>query len=429
MSKPHPPVTSGAVAPGDAAASGTTPESTTPGSPASDSATSDSATADSPASDGGRKRSRSKSPTIRDVAQAAGVSPATVSRVLNNDDTLSVSEATRDRIFSVASRMGYHKNRRGSRGSRHRDDHRTVAVVQNIAPFFKGEEMFAYYIRVPLENKLEALGYTVTRINGDFSQELEQLTEHPVDAIAAVGIFEAEEIVQLQKFRRPLLSVYTDTSTERCNCVTPDVNLSVATALDFFISRGQTRIGLLCTDLQFSKQNVIYDDPFLQSFREYMTQRSLFVPSYVYRGQITADSGYRLMRQAMMEHRNNRPQAFLCCADAMGVGALQALHEMGVDVPREVSLITFQGTPLTQQVYPELSALTLNTTAMGQASAMLLHGMITENESVGAPCQLLFGTTLELRGSTINDMLPVQSSEFDGAKPLHATMKRFHRID
>ena len=374
-----------------------------------------------------KKRSR-KSPTIRDVAKVAGVSAATVSRVLNNDDTLSVSSTTRDRIFAVATQMGYHKNRRTTHGSAGRDGHKTVAVVQRIAPFFKGEEMFAYYIRVPLENKLEQLGYTVMRLNGSLSQVVEQLTDHPADAIATVGIFDSQEIVHLQKFRKPLLSIYTDTTAKRCNCVTPDIESSVIAALDFFISRGQTRIGLLCTDLQFSKQNVMYDDPFLRAFRDYMTQRNLFVPSYVYRGQITADSGYKLMRQAMMEHRNARPQAFLCCADAMGVGALQALHEGGIDVPHEVSLITFQGTPITQQVYPELSTLTLNTSAMGQASAMLLHGMITDNESVKAPCHLLFGTTLELRGSTINDMPPVQSAELDDSTPVYATMKRFHRL-
>lgn len=384
------------------------------------------ATGASPA--GSATKRRRKSPTIRDVAAVAGVSAATVSRVLNNDDTLSVSSTTRDRIFSAATQMGYHKNRRIMHRSPGRDGHKTVAVVQRIAPFFKGEEMFAYYIRVPLENKLEQLSYTVMRLNGSLPQVVEQLTDHPVDAIATVGIFDSQEIVHLQKFRQPLLSIYTDTTSERCNCVTPDIESSVIAALDFFISRGQTRIGLLCTDLQFSKQNVMYDDPFLRSFRDYMTQRNLFVPGYVYRGQITADSGYKLMRQAMMEHRGARPQAFLCCADAMGVGALQALHESGIDVPHEVSLITFQGMPITQQVYPELSALTLNTSAMGQASAMLLHGMITDNESVKAPCHLLFGTTLELRGSTINDMPPVQSATLNGITPVYATMKRFHRL-
>ena len=112
-----------------------------------------------------KKRSR-KSPTIRDVAKVAGVSAATVSRVLNNDDTLSVSSTTRDRIFAVATKKRKKKNRRTTYGSAGRDGHKTVAVVQRIAPFFKGEEMFAYYTRVPLENKLEQLGYTVMRLNG-----------------------------------------------------------------------------------------------------------------------------------------------------------------------------------------------------------------------------------------------------------------------
>ncbi|MDD6461079.1 MAG: LacI family DNA-binding transcriptional regulator [Bifidobacteriaceae bacterium] len=366
---------------------------------------------------------RAKGPTIRDVAKAAGVSPAAVSRVLNNDDSMSVSDETRERIFAVASEMGYRKTRRSPRRTKRESQVKTIAVVQKLPPFFKGEEMFAYYIRVALENKLEKLGYNVARINGNFGEEVGQLIDHPADAIAAVGVFTPKEIASLRQFRCPLLSIYTNTSAQRCNCVTPDFETSVSTALDYFISRGQTRIGLLCTDLQFSKQNVLYDDPFLRFFRYYMSQRGLFVPGYVYRGAITADSGYKLMRRAMIEHKDDRPQAFLCCADAMGVGALQALHETGINVPHEVSLITFQGTSVAQQVYPELSTLTLNTNAMGQASAMLMHGMVTANESVNAPCHLLFGTTLELRGSTINDAMPPMA-----AQPLPTAAKRYERI-
>lgn len=348
-----------------------------------------------------RAKSSHRGPTIRDVARAADVSAATVSRVLNNDETLSVTSTTRARILAAADRLGYHKNRQ-AREQRPRRAKR-IAIVEKLTEVYETEEMFSYYIRTSLNTELTRMGYDVLRIQGDADNATRKTVGTEVDGIAVIGLFTANEIERMKRGSRPIIAIYSDTLLQQCTCVTPDFESAVFQALEHFLAHGLKRIGLLCTDVQFARLNMLFDDPFLRTFHDYLSQLGLYVPGYVYRGGLSTEIGYEMMRTAIREHPNDLPQAFLCCADVVAVGALQALHDAGLRVPEDVSLISFQGTPVVRQTYPQLTSLTVDTTAMGVAAARLLDAVVRGEPATEVPCKMAFKTKLELRGTTLND--------------------------
>lgn len=348
-----------------------------------------------------RTQSSRRGPTIRDVARAATVSAATVSRVLNNDETLSVTPATRARILAAAERLGYHKNHQ----TRERRSHRAkrIAIVEKLTEVYESEEMFSYYIRSSLSTELTRMGYDVLRIQGDADNATRKTVGTEADGIAVIGLFTANEIERMKRGSRPIIAIYSDTLLQQCTCVTPDFESAAIQALDHFLTHGLKRIGLLCTDVQFARRNMLFDDPFLRTFRDYLSQLGLYVPGYVYRGGLSTELGFGMMRTAIREHPDDLPQAFLCCADALAVGALQALHEAGLRVPEDVSLISFQGTPVVRQTFPQLTSLTVDTTALGVAAARLLDAAVRREFTSEVPYKVAFKTTLELRGTTLND--------------------------
>ena len=129
--------------------------------------------------------------TIKDIANIAGVSPATVSRVLNHDQSMSVSDETRQKIFDIAEELHYKKIKRGSNRNSH--NHR-IAIVEWYTEEEELDDLYYYAIRIGVEKKAQELGYDVMRFFNN--EELEQLVQ--VDGIVAIGKFSPQKIKELE---------------------------------------------------------------------------------------------------------------------------------------------------------------------------------------------------------------------------------------
>lgn len=126
--------------------------------------------------------------TIKDIAEQAGVSPATVSRVLNYDSELAVSSETKEKIFKTAEALNYTKHKKKSQVENGR-----IRLIQ----WFDTEEELAdlYYlaIRLGIENKTEELGIRLLK------ESFASISETQVDGTIALGKFDAQQIAQLKR--------------------------------------------------------------------------------------------------------------------------------------------------------------------------------------------------------------------------------------
>ena len=344
-----------------------------------------------------------KAPTIRDIAHAAGVSPATVSRVLNHDATMSVSDSTRNTIITTARTMGYKKRSRRSTSSAASPLH-TIGIVQPPVLEQLPPQMYYYYVCSALESRLTADGFGILRFYGEGTDTLEQALESDADGFVVISPMDPQVLLRLERSDRPVLATEMDPLFGGiCTSVAPNYITSTISAIDYFLAHGQTRIGLLCSDFQYQHNDMHFDDSFLRTFRSYLSVPKLFRTGYIYRGDGSTESGYELMKRAIREHPNDLPQAFFISTDSMGVGALRAFYEAGIDVPGTVSLITYPGTPVVKQVFPELSSVTVNTDALGRTAATAIERLVSQtDDSARLSWSIKMSTTLELRGTTIN---------------------------
>ena len=125
--------------------------------------------------------------TIKDIAHAAGVSSATVSRVLNQDQAMSVSDETRIKIFTIAEQLGYKKSKKTNKRSK--PSHR-IAIIEWYTEQEELDDLYYYSIRLGAEKRAQELGYEVIRIfNNDSLTQLEN-----IDGIIAIGKFSPGKI-------------------------------------------------------------------------------------------------------------------------------------------------------------------------------------------------------------------------------------------
>lgn len=330
--------------------------------------------------------------TLKDIARLANVSQATVSRVLNQDPTLSVSEATRHRIVTVADDLGYQKHLKTLNTSKIRQK---IAIIQWYTEQEELNDLYYHAIRVGIEKRAQELQYDVVRF---FSQDPQNLPEKTI-GIIAIGKFSHQQMATFHNCHHNLVFVDSDTLTAGYHCVTTDFDNAVIAVIDHFVSKGLTNIGMIAGEEKTSDGRESLIDPRFRTFRNYTSELSLYKPAHVFIGDFSAESGYQLMKEALQTLPYSLPNAFFIANDTLAIGALRALQESNITVPQEVSLIAFNDTPITRQVYPNLSSVTVYTQEMGQTAVDVLNRQAINPRPVATVTKL--GTQLTLRDSSL----------------------------
>ena len=331
--------------------------------------------------------------TIKDIAHAAGVSSATVSRVLNQDQAMSVSDETRTKIFTIAEQLGYKKSKKTNKRSK--SSHR-IAIIEWYTEQEELDDLYYYSIRLGAEKRAQELSYEIIRIfNNDSMAQLEN-----IDGVIAIGKFSPDKIKELETYSDNLVFVDSDTLNYGHSCVTTDFENSVINVIDYFINNGLKKIGMIAGQETSSDKSTLLSDPRLNTFQSYLKQLKLYDPNLIKIGSFSSEAGYKIMKEFIMELGDNLPQAFFVANDALASGALRALQEAKIPVPERVSLISFNDTSLAKYMYPKLSTVTVFTEEMGkQAIQILEQNFLKDSPSVAYMVKL--ATRLTIRESSL----------------------------
>lgn len=335
---------------------------------------------------------RSHMATLKDIANLAKVSQATVSRVLNNDQSLSVGEATRHRILTAADQLGYSKHQKITNTPKIKQK---IAIYQWYSQQEELNDLYYYSIRIGIEKRAQEFGYDILRF---FNNEPFIIDEDTV-GIIAIGKFSRKQIKNLEKKNKVLVFVDSDTLPQGHHCVTTDFDNSVLEVIDYFLAHNLTKIGMIAGEERTSDQNELLIDQRFRTFKNYAHENGIYNIDYIYVGPFSAQSGYQLMTEAINILGDKLPQAFFVANDTLAVGAMKALQENHIAIPEQVSLISFNDTAITKQVFPALSSITVYTEEMGITAVDIMNKqLINPGNSV---TMTRLGTKLTLRESSL----------------------------
>ncbi|MCH7323326.1 LacI family DNA-binding transcriptional regulator [Solibacillus sp. MA9] len=327
--------------------------------------------------------------TIKDIAEQAGFSVATVSRVLNNDPSLSVPEETKEKIYEVAEKLKYRK--------------KTVRpFVKNIAFLYwvtdKEELEDVYFRSIRLETEKIAKKCNVEFITYKVTDGIDSIP-HDIEGFIAVGTFSEKELEYLKNIT--LNGVFIDSAPDP-NCfdsVSPDLAQITRKAVDCLIEKGHEKIGFIGGTYHNPDSSEEVMESRERVFRSYMKEKGLFQEQFVFCHQgFSVENGYYLMTKAMKELGEQLPTAFFIAADPIAVGCLQALNEHGLGIPNRVSVISVNNISVTKYVSPPLTTFHIDIKEMCKNAMLLLLERIQEKRKIVKT--LYLGSELVIRKST-----------------------------
>jgi DNA-binding LacI/PurR family transcriptional regulator len=324
-----------------------------------------------------------KAITLREVAENARVSTATVRRVLLNQGY--VAAETRRVVEQVLEATGYHPNLLAQSLRRQR-----TAVIGHI---LKSISPNLFYAQVALGAEVEALahGYTMLAYNmqRDPQRErigVEALLRRQVDAIIFTTPVAQENVQLALDFGVPVVQVERPTKLQT-NLVLVDNYTGAAQATEHLIRLGHQQIAFLGTDEvgNGAGPNAQVDIERMAGYLDTMRNYGLSVPQewlalgryyWVEGGGLPGD-GYRLMQRIL--DQSPLPTAIFAGCDIMAAGALQAIYARGLRVPDDISLIGFDDT-LAPYLSPPLTTVAQPMEAIGRVAVQLALAEIANAE-------------------------------------------------
>ncbi|RXT58234.1 LacI family DNA-binding transcriptional regulator [Lacticaseibacillus chiayiensis] len=329
--------------------------------------------------------------TITDIAKAAGVSIATVSRILNYDATLAVTPETRQRVLKTAEKLAYKPRRR-----KRVPTQTTVALVQWRSEHEELNDLYYLQIQYAVEAKAASAGYHLQNFH---LEQLDSDSVANVKGIIALGKYDAGEVTKMKALGLPLVFVDQNMLAFDCDSVTADYAGPITEIIDHFRKVGIDDIGFL-GGLETSRSgHEQFQDVRTTTFDRVVKQAGLARPEFRFIGEFTPDSGYHLMKKAIQTLGDQLPHGFIIANDTMAVGALRALNEAGLAVPQRVSVISFNDVAVAKFTTPPLSTIHAATDQMGQTAVELLQARLGDTKRV--PRQVNFKSELVMRASSL----------------------------
>lgn len=319
--------------------------------------------------------------TIYDVAREAGVSMATVSRVVNGNSN--VKQATKDKVLAVIDRLDYRPNA-VARGLASKKTTTVGVIIPDVTDAFFSE------LARGIDDVASMYHYNIILANSDESdtkelQVLENLLAKQVDGIVYMGNgLRAKFRDQISHTNVPVvLAGGVDEKNQ-----TPTVNIdyveATKEAVTKLINNGHKEIAFISGDVD----QAVNQKYRLRGYKEALEDASIaFDEALIFTAGYSYNAGYELANTV----NSSKATAAFIGADELAAGVLNGLTDAGVNVPTEFEIITAINTKVTQMTRPQLTSVTMPMYDMGAVSMRMLTKLMNKENIEKGTLTLPYG--------------------------------------
>jgi LacI family transcriptional regulator len=335
--------------------------------------------------------------TIKDIANRANVSTATVSRILNNDPTLSVSDETRKKILDLVNELDYKPLRKKSVKAIKNTKLFNIGLIflndESIDPYFQS-------IRLGVESTCQQYPVNIvsTMLVGKSAISSETLSD--LDGLIVIGDIDTNEMKEVYHKNNNIVVVDSlPLNDSNVDVVISDFESATKQVINHLLDLGHEEIAFI------GGKGIVYGvvsgktvekvDVRKSTFEKVMKEKGLYNPSYILEEDWGPANGYSLTKKLI--ESGKMPSAIVVASDPMALGVMRGLHESGIQVPNEVSVVSFDDIEAAAYVNPRLSTVKVHGDEMGRAAVKLLYDRLMGRK---IPMKVTLPTELIIRDST-----------------------------
>ena len=329
---------------------------------------------------------------IRDIATAAGVSPAAVSMALNNRP--GIGEKTRQKILTIARSMNYDVERSSNLLHNKKTTIRFLYISRHGHVVNHEHEVF-------IANYIDGMSQAASKFS--FALEISRILEGSIeeilraarsDRISGVIVLGTEmskdELKGISSINVPMVIIDNYDEVLAYDFVDMNNKESVFTAVTYLVSRGHRKIGIV--ESYVALPNFAMR---AEAFREAMKSHGLdLAREFCFLVDSTFEGAYRDMTRAL-DGQLELPTALFCSNDIIAYGCIKALKEKAIRIPEDVSVIGFDNLPSSAMMEPALTTMEVSKQQIGRLAVQLLNDRILAKNSQPTSKILVSGQLIE----------------------------------
>lgn len=303
--------------------------------------------------------------SIQKIARLAGVSVATVSRVLNNSDTVKASN--RERVLQAIRESNYQPNLL-ARQLRTARSQMILVMVSNIANPFCAEVVKG------IEEQAEKNGYRILLCHSGSDVErsksgLTLLSGKIVDGIITMDAFSRLTELAALIGDAPWVQCaeYADSGSVSCVGIN-DVD-AAQSVVNHLAEGGRQRVALINHDLSYKYARLRE-----RGYKAAIYANKLTYQTVEYASELSSAAGKAAMEQLLAQE--TRPDAVFAVSDTLAAGAMRAIAQAGLRIPEDIAVVGFDGTELAEMVSPQLTTIEQPSREIGRRAVELLLNRI-----------------------------------------------------
>lgn len=336
--------------------------------------------------------------SMKDISRECGVSIATVSKALNDHDD--IGSDTKERIRQIAKKMGYLPNSAAQALKTNRTNNLGVLFVDEDNSGLT-HDYFAYVLD-SFKRTVEAYGYDITFINAGNSRPnrmtyLEHCRYRGFDGVMIACIdFFSPEVIELVQSNIPIVAV--DHVFNNTSSILSDNIKGMKDLFDYVYSMGHRKIAYIHgADSAVTQRRV-------SSFYREAQAKNLDIPDEYVREAAYRDTKGTYEQTLELLQLKNPPTCILYPDDFASFGGVNAIHEMGLRIPEDISIAGYDGIKVGKHIEPQLTTINQDTTLMGERAAEKLIDLI-ENPRTAFEEQIIIEEKV-FKGHSVKQISP-----------------------
>lgn len=341
------------------------------------------------------KNSEKKPVTLREVADHAGVSAATVSLVLNRKGD--ISETTRDKVHAAVSALKY-KPRASRMKSEALPTVRFLKLAKHGQTVNRDHNHFISDYIDGMSAEAVSCGYILEVVSheGDDIEVVRSFLEDRATqgAIVLATELSGDDIQKLNDCRIPVVFIDAYYPFLEANFVDMDNDQMIFSAVSALLRAGAQRIGFVG-----SHSDVVNFRLRSDAFRSACDALGLSLSEdQILAVPATREAAY-VSAKDQLDRLDFLAQAYVCANDIVALGLMRALRERSVSIPEDVAVIGFDNLPMSSMISPSLSTIDVPKRQIGALAVRTLHELVAGSKPA-APTKILVSGRLIFRGST-----------------------------
>ena len=315
--------------------------------------------------------------TIKEIAKAVGVSPATVSRVLNYDPALSISPVKRQAIIETAEALNYETPRNRNKANGHAAPSllTRLAIIHFLEPSDEIADPYYVGVRLGIENRCRELKTEIVKVfHSDALPDAALLSG--ASGVIVIGKHSDTEIAWFREHAPHIVFADFDPRIEALDSVFSDMGAATVKILESLKASGYKRIGFIGSHENINGTVQQFAERRCAAYIDWQRKNDTFDPDLLALADCSSgqslrlDTGYRLARNLLA--LAERPDVVVTSNDNMAIGTYRAIQEFGLSIPDDIAVISFNDIPVAQFLTPPLTTVKIHGEHIGETAVDLL---------------------------------------------------------